>query len=237
MLKRVLAALSFSVVVSAPALAAGRDYYAVNLQHPNFGQKFADLVNDGHVIKKVALFGEEGTVILFDHNGWWAEGIPEELTAKLDEISKTDDEIKSLAFTKEGGFVLLYGVRSTFTKGVDASRLELLEQEAQYEFKDLIFPDDGGIVLLEADGTYAWNGLQVEGALNKTLHELADQQKHFDTMFMTPSGGFMLLNQGEVIHSENVPECLVERISGLHASGEMARSLSFINEDRWILVW
>ncbi len=240
MLKHALAALTVSAALSAPALAAGTDFISFDmLSQGDMTQQFVDLVNDGHKIKKVAVFGEYGAVILYDYNGWWAKSVPQELVTKLDQISKTDQELKSIAFTKEGGFTVLFGQHDYFTSGIDTNAygLSLLQTEAAAEFRDVAFPADGGIVLLEASGGYAWNGLADNSELARGLKSLADQNLDIDTLFVSPTGGYVAMNQGQILFTENLSENLVSELYTRQYYGQQPLSLSFLDDDRWILVW
>lgn len=236
MLKQAAAVFALTTSLGATAFAAGTDFYAVDLPPSNVTQTFVDLVNDGHAIKKVALRGDQGWVILFDHNGWVASNVQPQLAAKLEELGNSDKEIKSVAFTKDGGFGVLFGHHDFYGQGLGRIPTSLIEQEASYELKDLVFPADGGLLLLEANGGYAWDGLAV-GSLPETLRELAAAGTNVDHVFTTPDGGFAIFEQGKLIAAERLPQWLGDKLNELQVNGISPLSVSFAGSERWMLVW
>jgi hypothetical protein len=238
MLKHALAAFSMTALLSVPALAAGRDFVAFDIPNQDVTQAFVDLDNNGHTIKQVALYGDTGSVILYDNNKYWAFGVPAELTAKLDEIAATETAVKGLTFTKAGGYVLLYGQHDTFAKGLDASVTTFLQQEAAVDFNSIVLPEMGGVVVLEANGAFAWAGLQADSKLAQKLTELANQSgQAIDNIIVSPSGGFLMMANGKEIARDGLSDSLTGHIDELSCQGQAPMGVSFLDEDRWFLFY
>ncbi len=74
--------------------------------------KLVALDTAGHKPKSIGFSPEGGWIILYEKNGYYAEGIPQDAFNKIVELGKKDAEIKSIAFARNGGWVILYNKNS-----------------------------------------------------------------------------------------------------------------------------
>jgi uncharacterized protein YkwD len=159
-------------------------------------QKLGDLANAGQSLNSIAFTTDGGGVgwaILYGGGYWWG-GIPAGAAQKLGEVANAG--LKSIAFTPNGGWAILYGTNGFAWSGIpDAAAQKLGDlANAGQSLKSIAFTTDGGWAILYGNSGFASSGIPA-GAVLK-LGDLANAGQGLKSIAFAPGGGWAILQEG-----------------------------------------
>jgi uncharacterized protein YkwD len=158
-------------------------------------QKLGDLAIAGQSLKSIAFTTDGsgvGWAILYSGSYWWG-GIPAGAAQKLGEVVNAG--LKSIAFTPNGGWAILYGNNGySFANIPDAAAQKLGDLAiAGQSLKSIAFTTDGGWAILYGANGFAWGGIP-DGAVQK-LGDLANAGQSLKSIAFGPGGGWAILQE------------------------------------------
>jgi TIR domain len=157
-----------------------------------------ELLNENQGIPYVALGPENRWIILRDQpHLMWKDGItPPNLFAKLLEVWRDGKEIKCVAYSESGGWVMLFGKNGFWSENIGTDLLEKLHEwrELHYDLKQVAFGPNSSWVLLAGDNGY-WQS-QVPKKMADKLKEYHQAGKTINSVALAPDSGWVILGDG-----------------------------------------
>ena len=103
--------------------------------------------------KNVAMTLTGGDVALIERNGWAATGIPDEMTAELNELNDKDELIDDVVLTEDGNWLVLWSNNGVTSSGAPRSLDEMIDEwnEAAETINSITFNDAGDWIMISDD--------------------------------------------------------------------------------------
>lgn len=149
-----------------------------------------DLNKAGQVVSRIAVQGNEKWIIIKGTKGYMiSSGIPEGLTQALDRVNVKQGTIQDVAFSPDGGWVVISDKVTASTTG-----LPIEFQNAIREVKDLrrvAFAPNGGWVLIE--GRSGYKAHNVPPDLVEALSDIKKKNETVAQVTFAPGGGWLVI--------------------------------------------
>lgn len=236
MLRFVLAcALALSGLTSSAEAAT--TWWQVGIPAPA-RDKVNELANASHTVKKVAFKPGGGWAVLFDTNGFYAQGIGDSAFNALKSAADEGYELRSIAFTKDGGWAMLYGNNGSTYENVPAGlsdRLDALNTDATSEIRDLAIDNEDGWVVVGDHLVYYEN---IYNSLAEKLNALGAENVAFNAIAMAAGGEFwIVLWNGDKFYHYNFDDASKQKLATMSNDGYALKSFAFPNGPGWIALW
>jgi hypothetical protein len=188
---------------------------------------------------KSDLAGAETYFELDGLNGFTnSPGAPADVLGKLQETQKTKPvELKCVAFTPGGDWVILFGTNGIGTNNSNLPAVkkltEILLKDPRVDFKCVAFSPAGGWTIL-----WSQNGSWTEGSIPeeafKKFGEVGKRGGTLRSIAFAPNGGWVLLFDKEGVAYGGVREDLVKVLDDTVRRHQIVRSVAFAPNGDWI---
>ena len=103
--------------------------------------------------RNVAITKTNGDLMLYDKNGWAANGCPEGLTNALKDLEADDEFIDDVQLTEDGNWLILYGDNGLVYEGIPEDLEEVLTEYNQNNavIHSITFNDGGEWIVITSD--------------------------------------------------------------------------------------
>jgi CubicO group peptidase (beta-lactamase class C family) len=167
-----------------------------------------------------------GWVVLCDDNTYSSQGLPSELTAKLDDLRARGAKLKSVTFHPAGGWVVLYDKNGHASSGIPKACADKLDDLAARgaELRSVVFSpwwEGRGWVILHGKNGHAADHVSVDW-----LDELARKDADVTSFALTRTGGCVILYDKNSYRCDNEPAAEKE-LKALASKGAQFRSVTF----------
>jgi len=176
--------------------------------------------------------------VLDGFNGFYgSSGVPHDALEKLkEEQDAKTTELKCIAFTPDGDWVVLIGGNGVSTSNANLSAVKKMteqREEPRSDLKCIAFAPSGGSVVL-----WGRNGSWIEGkipaGLWKKIAEVRDYDGALRSIALAPNGGWVLLCNETGIFYEDIPQDLVNVLDDALKSRLAVRCVAFAPNGDWI---
>jgi hypothetical protein len=190
--------------------------------------------------------GAATTLLLHPHNadaypGNYRQGLPTDASEAIDELYRDKNGLKSLAFSQDNGWVLLWGPNGWRSRGVPEKLNEKLSElnNARHEIKRVVLtPEDRWIVLWARDNSIdSWNSRGFPQALTDVLHRLDSQYSTIKDIAFSRDGSWVILHGFNGFVSEGIPDSAVETLNALRGKYIPFKQIAFTSNDGWVILY
>jgi len=168
-------------------------------------------------------------------DGVFQNGLPEGAARKLLWLVRHDAEVRCIAFTSTGGWVILYDDNGFIARGIpdDAfARLEALAEDGD-TLKWIAFtPGDGYVILADRAGFWARD---IPPAALLRLKIAGDDGAVFTSMTFVGKNGWVLVTDGGFV-ADGLPADLFRMLQKLSVNGDRIKSVAFTPKGGWAIL-
>lgn len=194
-------------------------------------------------VKNVTLTTDGGYAILIGSNGYSTNNVAKTFNAKLTDLNTDGDTILSVAFTANGGWVIIYedakGMTGYWSEDIPADcetkLLELVKDKST--LISVSFTAENDWIILFDDYGYSSIGMQkdlVESLKKVNKDKKAMKQVSFAPMKDNPS--VFLYGVNAFTYSDGLPQSAIDALTEYNEKSFELLSISFGENDSWVVV-
>jgi hypothetical protein len=168
-------------------------------------------------------------------NEVWRSGIPQAASERVSELYLSGKVIKQIAFTSDGGWVILYNKNEASWKDIPQSASDKIRElnGAGVELKQIAFTSDGGWVILYNKNEAWWNGIP-QSASDK-IRELNGAGVELKQIAFAPTGGWVILYNKNEAWWNDIPQSAIDKIRELNGAGSVLKQIAFTPDNGWMI--
>jgi hypothetical protein len=160
-----------------------------------------------------------------------ANGIPEDAFKKLQEMARAKIHIRSVAFSPEGGYVIISDPKQWW-RGISEVASDMM-REVTEPIKQITFtPNNGWIILYGKNG---WKSRGLSQSTLNSLNKLYAEGRSIDMVSFTPDGGWVIVYDNYGAYWEGIPKGLDKKLRGMNANNRID-VIAFTPTGGWLLV-
>ncbi len=191
-------------------------------------------------IKQVAFTSDgKGWIILYDFNGYSADGLPTEMTDKLDSYNADGIEIKSLAFTPDGnGWIIIAAPNAFSSTGLpDTALSSLSDLNGQgSELMNITFNADGEWIILYDTNHYEASKNFPTDVTDK-MDELIKQLRTLKKVVFDANGNWAILYNENRFFGHSLDKALNTELKQFQGGQFALRDLAFSADGTWVILY
>jgi hypothetical protein len=229
---RVLATVTVETRSSEPGTTFS--FYAQNMGQAPF-DKLVEVIEVKWQPSKIAYTAAGGWTIV-GNAFFWAGGIPLTAFQRLEALANQGEEIRGIAFTPAGGWVLWYGFNGWWAVDVPAGLIDALRDvnTRQEQIRNVAFTASGGWAL-----NYGFNGFRastIPGSAASRLEEFNRNRTEMKGISFGPGNAWVIWGTAGVFWASGVSQALFDKLTEYSRDGWEFQDIAFRGADGWVVL-
>lgn len=176
--------------------------------------------------------------IFYDKNGWWTSDVNHPASKKITELVAANHELKCLAFTPTGGWVVLFDRNGYYGQGLPDEVFKKMKEIAgnNGELKWIAFTPTGGWSLF-----WDQNGNWSRGTSDAAFKEIVEIAKNGGTLksiAFSPSGNTVIFSDKNGYWNDGgIGDEAFKKFGEIGRAGGTLNCIAFTSFGGWTLLW